>query len=588
MDLALFSNLFSKLRIPVIVCRNEADYPVVYMNVRAGLLFSPTHTTSALTGEKALGGLFSLLRFVSPGERDIFMQMAEKAGQVDRYESEFYSFDDKKLTFTLSGNRISLEAPGDYFVLFLVEGSDGAAEVNAYESYLTSIIQASFVADDVDKAVGKVLSMAGEFVNVDRSYIFEEVSPTMTRNTYEWCAPGVEPAIRGLQNLKKEDYNYDAIVEGGMYITDDVRELPGEDRAILEAQGIKSLAIIPFYEKEHPLGYVGFDDTTRYRKWSHEEINFLHGISEILAMLVYRRKTEQEALGSREILQLLFDNSEEIIYVSRLDDYTLVFVSRALAESLGSTREELLGRVCWQTLQTGQSGPCSFCPIPHIKLKPGQDRSDVYVWEHQNTVTGKTYIAKDIIIKWVDGDLVHLETATDISMRTEYEEELRRTASVDSMTGAYNRMWGTRVLEERLPRGGPGQSLCFIDIDGLKKTNDTHGHAAGDGMLTTTVDIIQRHLTGRDFLCRWGGDEFLMLLELPPEEAAARIGEMQAEMGRFNEAGDKPFLLSFSFGIVPFNPIAGAFDALVTEADAEMYKNKMAKRGLLRRKDDRT
>lgn len=63
---------------------------------------------------------------------------------------------------------------------------------------------------------------------MSRLYIFEPVQEDTTRNTYEWCAPGVEPMIQNLQELKMSDYDYSGIIRGGLYVADDISELPGK------------------------------------------------------------------------------------------------------------------------------------------------------------------------------------------------------------------------------------------------------------------------------------------------------------------------------------------------------------------------
>lgn len=572
MDVSLFKKLFNNVSLAVIVCRIQENWPVVYMNPRAGLLFAPTYSVDQIRNQEQLE-LMSLLNFQARESAEVFMDTAGGMGHVDNYRCEILSFDQQVLEVSIAGQQVSL-TDGDYFVLYVITGDSGD---NAYG--LSTLINTALLHNDPDEAINAILALAGESFRASRAYVFEETSATMTRNTYEWCAPGVESAIEDLQNLAKADYNYDVIIQSGMFVSNDVSTLTDGDREILEMQGIKAVAIVTFYDNGRPVGYLGFDDCETTRVWSHQEVQYLKSVSVLVSMLISRRKAEENTRSTLEVLQIISDNSEELTYVNRLDDYSLVFVNRALAETFGKTQEELIGQPCYKVLHQGQAGPCDFCPIPKIRRQPGAARSETLVWELVNDITGRTYIAKDNILKWVDGSHCHIETAVDISERVAYEDRLRYFASTDAMTGVENREWGAMVLGDKL-KAGDGGSLCFIDVDGLKYTNDTYGHAMGDQLLKQVVEFLRKDTPAGAYICRWGGDEFLLWVDLPEAEAEDLLQQVQGQMDSYNKTGQKAYSLSISYGIVDFTAERGnTFDKLVTAADQRMYDNKMTKRG---------
>lgn len=584
----VFTALFEEFPLPVVLCAATGEFALEAMNIQAELVFMPTQSVDRITaggrsdfGAKTLRELFS---FSTKEEERTLVDQLVSSGRLDFYPCVLRTFDGQPLPVRIIACQVQLDGQ-DYFLLYFNEWD--ARPANSGDQSLGSVISSAFQASNVEDSIQTILMLAGRAMGVSRSYIFESISAGTTRNTYEWCAEGVQPAIQDLQELQKADYNYDVIISSGMYVADDVSLLPAGDREILEMQGIKSLAIIAIFDNDIPLGYVGFDDTEKYRNWSHGELQYLQSIAEFLATLIKRRDAERAALQSQNILRVISDNSEDIVYVNGLDDYKLKFVSRSLAQSLGKAPEELLDHRCWEVLQPGQTGPCPFCPIPKIQREPGADRSETYQWEFTNGYTGKTYLIKDNIIRWVDQQYVHIETAFDISTRKEYEERLQYFASTDTMTGSVNREWGSKLLEERMQGQTGDVCLCFLDVDGLKRTNDTLGHTAGDELLSETARIIKKHLGPNDIICRWGGDEFMLWLEENPGQAAAIVQRFQAEMNQYNRTQGKPFRLSVSFGIVPVHP-GDSLDALVTEADALMYKDKMEKRGISyrRRRDD--
>ena len=92
---------------------------------------------------------------------------------------------------------------------------------------------------------------------------------------------------------------------------------------------------------------------------------------------------------------------------------------------------------------------------------------------------------------------------------------LRTLSSHDYLTGVYNRRGGEARLEEdlaRMRRGGGSLTLAVLDVDHLKYINDTYGHQAGDVCLRHVADVIEGNIRRGDWLARWGGDEFVLVL----------------------------------------------------------------------------
>lgn len=110
----------------------------------------------------------------------------------------------------------------------------------------------------------------------------------------------------------------------------------------------------------------------------------------------------------------------------------------------------------------------------------------------------------------------------------------RETSSIDGLTGAHRRDAGILELEREVARAKrTGQSLliAFVDVDGLKTTNDSKGHAAGDELLRQTVACLRNHLRSYDLIVRYGGDEFVCcLVELSPAAASLRFDAVNADL----------------------------------------------------------
>lgn len=109
----------------------------------------------------------------------------------------------------------------------------------------------------------------------------------------------------------------------------------------------------------------------------------------------------------------VFDSMNVIVYVADLDTHEVLFVNPYTESLFGS----VVGKKCWQALQAGQPGPCPFCSN-HRLVVDGRPQPP-YVWEFQNTVTGRWFLCIDRAIRWTDGRLVRMEVAVDITARKE-------------------------------------------------------------------------------------------------------------------------------------------------------------------------
>ncbi len=577
-----FKNLYDNLRQPVIVAENSPGFPVIYINTEAQLFLSLSISIRRLKNRTILGNFSAILRFEDQQTYADIEEVMKKHGAINELMVTVISYEKEVLSAELSANII--EFNDREYVIFYVRFLDASVqkEEAITGELLTRILHEAYDSKSTDDTIQAIISLAGKRLNVSRVYVFEEVSDEYTRNTYEWCADGVEPAIQLLQNLRKSDYQYDVIIANPMYIYNDTRELPKRDRQILyDMQGIKSIAILPLYQFDKAIGYLGFDDTAKFRKWTRREIQVQEGIASILASLISRRNTENELIASREAMQTITDNLDDLIFVNDLKTYELKFVSKSLAKSIGLEAKDLIGKPCWSVVQPGHDRPCDFCPIPALYEEDGAIKKDAWIWEHYNENTGKWYLIKDNIIKWTDGNLAHLETATDITYQKQYEEQLKYSASTDAMTEVFNREWGYTKLKEIAENQSKNpdlrHTLCFLDMDGLKTVNDQFGHATGDEMIVNTIKTIFACIRKEDFICRWGGDEFIILLVCDLGMAKKVIDKINFAIEHFNQTRKKQYTLSISTGAVEINP-GDEIDAVIAEADKRMYQAKEIKK----------
>lgn len=155
-----------------------------------------------------------------------------------------------------------------------------------------------------------------------------------------------------------------------------------------------------------------------------------------------------------------------------------------------------------------------------------------------------------------------------------FNARLERTASVDGLTGLLNRPALDLLADQAfkdMKRDGRPLCLLIADLDNFKKINDSFGHQAGDSVLLRSVTAIRSCLRGSDLACRWGGEEFLLILRSCALPEALVIADKIRRAISSAETG--ALRISASLGVAERSP-GEEFDALLRRADAALYRAK--------------
>ncbi|MES2739797.1 MAG: EAL domain-containing protein [Pseudomonadota bacterium] len=192
-------------------------------------------------------------------------------------------------------------------------------------------------------------------------------------------------------------------------------------------------------------------------------------------------------------------------------------------------------------------------------------------------------------LRWIRRRVVrtgeHLAvTLQDISDSKSRQEELRRLANEDALTGLPNRLWLNHFLPRAIGEAraaGQMLSLLFIDLDGFKEINDSKGHAEGDVVLKAAAHRLRAVLRPTDHVVRLGGDEFVVILHpIDSEDNVTRVAQ------RIEETFGEPFMLcdgrqfmSASVGISLYPRDGADTETLLKNADMAMYAVKTAGKG---------
>jgi len=159
-------------------------------------------------------------------------------------------------------------------------------------------------------------------------------------------------------------------------------------------------------------------------------------------------------------------------------------------------------------------------------------------------------------------------------------DSLRQQSIRDPLTGLFNRRYMEEALAietERAKRDKASFSVLMLDLDHFKHFNDTHGHGAGDAVLQTLGKFLQRHVRGGDIACRYGGEEFTLVLPSASLESACQRAEQLCEGVRALTVEYKNEILSLmtiSVGVAAFPNHGEKWEVVLQAADVALYQAK--------------
>jgi diguanylate cyclase (GGDEF)-like protein len=188
-----------------------------------------------------------------------------------------------------------------------------------------------------------------------------------------------------------------------------------------------------------------------------------------------------------------------------------------------------------------------------------------------------------------DGDLQSLESVADICataiQNAHYVERVKQLAYLDGLTGIFNRrFFELRIMEEieRARRYGTGMAVIMADIDQFKRLNDEFGHVLGDEVLRQVSSLFHQQLRKIDVVCRYGGEEFGILLTQTNARQAVKIAEKLRKMVEGWLFPGVPRTVTISAGAAAFPEQGSTRDELVKAADSALYAAKQAGRNKVR------
>ncbi len=233
--------------------------------------------------------------------------------------------------------------------------SPGACRLDIHEQPLQIANAISLISTrlartgDLNTHLDDSLAQLGALVGADRAYVFQfRESGALMDNTHEWCAEGVMPQITELQGLHSQTFDWFVakVRQGKAFQISDVSALPPEaesERSILEAQGIRSLLIMPMGPAGRPTGFVGFDNVREADAWRPEDIHLLRIVSRLTGDALERQRSHQALALSVQRQKAILENIPDIAWLKD-EDSRFVHVNEPFARSCGIPAGELIGK----------------------------------------------------------------------------------------------------------------------------------------------------------------------------------------------------------------------------------------------------
>lgn len=292
---------------------------------------------------------------------------------------------------------------------------------------------------------------------------------------------------------------------------------------------------------------------------------------------------------SPEFYKDLIDNLYDGVYfVDR--DRRITYWNKGAERITGYRSNQTIGRHCRDNIlnhitANGVQLCLTNCPLA-ASMEDGQPR-EAEVFLHHHDGHRMPVVVRASPIRNKDGEIIGaVETFSNnekVIQTRRQVDELRQSVFTDPLTGIGNRRYleeGLHIAKMGMERGVGIAGMIFIDIDNFKNINDTYGHEAGDKILLMVVRTLKHNLRGTDLLGRWGGDEFMAIIqdvqELSILQDVAKKLRVMVESSRLDLETTRLFTtVSIGATLIKTNE---TYEKFFERADQLMYKSKQAGR----------
>jgi diguanylate cyclase (GGDEF)-like protein len=346
--------------------------------------------------------------------------------------------------------------------------------------------------------------------------------------------------------------------------------------------------------------------------YTERDVGVVAYLADLLWELAKRKQAEQNLSELQARLNLLSQNLEDAgLYVYAHDAQ-----GKPRFEYLSASMETLTGVKTADALRDAWSIHSLILPECLTRLMELEEQSRQSLARFEIEIRQKHAITGEL--QWLllrstprrrpDGSTVWYGVQMDITARKHNErllqeanarlslqmqeienlhEVLREQSLRDPLTGLYNRRYLSETLEREIARAERENlplSVIISDIDNFKRINDTYGHQTGDLFLVEIARLMNKNARRSDIVCRYGGEEFLLVLPgTNVESAAKRADEIRRKCMQLHLRQDEHDMqVSMSFGVATYPTHGSEADEIIIKADQALYLSKAAGRNRVR------
>ncbi|MDL2249592.1 diguanylate cyclase [Lachnospiraceae bacterium OttesenSCG-928-J05] len=356
------------------------------------------------------------------------------------------------------------------------------------------------------------------------------------------------------------------------------RTTPLDDR-LLELFHTKVLLLLPILDENSQLvGLIGMGDRREVRRTGELNKQLAFSILVLVAnhvkLLINQRRMQQ----TEEALKTVLDNMGVDIYVNDFHTHEVLYVNKSMAAPYGGV-EAMIGEKCYSSLYKGKRQQCDFCPQKQLLDEEGNP-TKIYSWDYMRELDGSWFRVLSVAVNWEDGRTAHIVSSIDITEDKQVEEQIRKIAERDPLTGLANR----RMFIERTRELIANQEefhLIFFDLMKFKEINDNYGHRMGDEVLKTIGYFLQGQVSEECTCYRFGGDEFIVVVRDRSKAVAVKTAKKLDKRSRsIWSIKEQEMNLGFSIGIAKFPEDGKTSDEVLKAADEAMYESKRSGGGI--------
>jgi diguanylate cyclase (GGDEF)-like protein len=469
--------------------------------------------------------------------------------------------------------------------------------------------QAVLSTFDLDEVLQRILAIARDFFHLPNVAILlldKEAGQLCVRSQIGW-----DPGKDAIRLGRHEGITGASVLKKQPVYAPDVSQDP---RYVCAAQSTRSELAIPLMVREEVVGVLDCQ-SDRIDHFDHETIELLTLFSTQASIAIQNARLYSLERQRARQLEAINTIAQQSTAVMELEDL-LVRVCAVIQKAFQVSHVSLLLRDEGDLVMRAHQGTLTPCTPPGGRFPASQEP-----WSRVISNSG-TLIEKDLgaapeplrlfresasrmsipLISFGqtlgvltlhsseqnafrESELQSLESVADICANSiqnaHYVERVKQLAYLDGLTGIFNRrFFELRIMEEieRARRYGTGMAVIMADIDQFKRLNDEFGHLLGDEVLRQVSSLFHQQLRKIDVVCRYGGEEFAILLTQITAQQAIAIAEKLRRMVESFQFPGVPRTITISAGVAAFPTHGTTRDDMIRAADSGLYAAKQAGR----------